>query len=239
MRRLVSRAPAVNAGGKFGGILMKKPILLLTSCLLLVSTTAGQNQAWDTPTPTFSSARSSIGLTAGLALFSKDNYSRPPVYGIVLDLRILPPLSLEIRALRFQNDVSAEDDDLFPGTLTAYPLSLSLKWHLTRRSRLAPYFRAGVNYTLMNQEVDLPRWEALQFSGKNDIAASPGFQAAMGIDLFIGKKIAFNLEAGYLYIRNDVDWEVQDTVSAITASGTLESVQFDFISATGGIRFYL
>jgi opacity protein-like surface antigen len=205
-------------------------------CLMVWSPSIWSNQYQELP---FSSSRTNIGIKFGFNKPVKDHYEGSICLGLNLSFYLSRQLSLEFSGQRFTSEVMVEEDDLNSGTLTAYPLQLSLRFQFTTDKRFVPYILAGVGYVIYSHDLALSEWEELRFSGENDVKGSLAFHGAAGLEFFITPSMAICLEGRYTNCKTEAEWTFRDlNNTALNASGTIEDLQIDFIMATLGLKIY-
>jgi outer membrane protein W len=219
---------------------MKKLLLIGFIIFLVMFAYSDKEDAWNTTKKTFTSARTNIGLKIGMGLPVKDNYSSNLIFGINFNFFLTSKLSVELSAQRITSDLKFAEEDLYPGTLTMYPIQLSLKYQFSNSSKFTPYLLTGVSYTLFDHQLDLQGWEIINFTGTDSVKSSLGFHGGLGFDFFISNSIALNLDLRYLFTKADCEWVFYDINNPyISASGTIRDIQIDFITATAGFKVYL
>lgn len=204
--------------------------------LTMWSTSVWADQYRELP---FSSSRTNIGIKIGYHKPIKDHYEGGICFGLNLSFYLSRQLSLEFSGQRFTSEVTVEEDDLNSGTLTAYPLQLSLRFQFTTDKRFVPYILAGVGYVLYNHDLALSDWEEIRFSGENDIKNNIAFHGAAGLEFFITPSMSLCLEGRYTNSRTEAEWTFRDlNNTAITTSGKIEDLEINFIMATLGLKIY-
>lgn len=195
----------------------------------------------------FLTGSTNIGLKGGIAYPPKENYALEACFGLSMDFFITTSLSIEISGYRFTSEVSplgfeesTTKRDLDKGTLTAYPIQLSLKYQFSQNSRVVPYLIIGGDYVIYDHSPDLTEWEKIGFTGENKVKGGIGGHGGLGLNIFVNKMVAINIDVRYIYTFTKCDWSFYDINNpSISISGEISDLTIDFLIATAGIKIYL
>jgi len=192
----------------------------------------------------FAQPRTGIGLMAGYALPS--GYGGGLAYGASFSFGFSANFGIEISGLRFQSavDEPAEADRetaLSKGKLAVMPVQLSLVVRFPLSPSLTPYVLAGGGYFLNNYTLDSGvqgDWEGLGFTISEKIENSIGFHFGVGLDVFMGSKLAIGAVVKYCMSTTKGKWTMNETVSKIEASGELKDLKLKPFIVGLGLKYF-
>jgi opacity protein-like surface antigen len=125
------------------------------------------------------------------------------------------------------------------GKLCVLPIEVALKARFPLGEKLSVFGEAGVGYAIHSFTLDegfAADWTAIGF----EIVEAPdnGLSARLGagLEFVISPKMSLDFTAGYNLLRSSGAWSITDVYSGETASGTLESLNFDAVTFSLGLK---
>ena len=185
--------------------------------------------------------KSGVGLLAGYDMPALSNFSGGVKYGGNLSLGLTENITLELKGLTFQSAVEGDPTALSKGKLSVMPIQVSIHARFPIANRLLPYLLGGGGYYVskfnLDQEI-IDAWDALGFSIEEKVENAIGFHLGAGIDLFITKNIALNIDARYCIAKIKGSWTLTDQIIGAETSGDLEGLNLNSLIFGGGLKFY-
>lgn len=174
---------------------MKKTLIFMASLMVLVSGTVTTSSAEDI------AGRSGLGIGLGYISPKDDVIDSGTIPSINYTYGINSNFAVELSLGRAVLDVDVL------GEFTIIPLQLTAQYRIPSGTA-SPYLGAGVGY-YFNSDIEdsLP---GVSWKVEND--DSFGYHVNAGVDIFLNKNIAFNLDARYF-------WAETDTTAKITSGG--------------------
>ncbi len=185
--------------------------------------------------------KSGIGLLAGYAMPAENNYNSGLKYGGNICLGITKNVSIELKGLSFQSDVEGNPEALSKGKLSVIPIQLSIQARYPISWRFLPYLLGGAGYYLNRFNLDkeiTEAWDALGFDLEEKVENAIGYHLGAGIDLFITKNIALNVDVRYFITKIKGSWTLTDQIIGTETSGDIEDLNLNSLIFGGGLKFY-
>jgi len=183
-----------------------------------------------------------IGGGAGYTMPSESNFEKGINFGGTLGFGITRYLAVELRVPYYQSNVTGSIGGLSTGQFQSISLSLSVQARYPIKSLIIPYLVAGGDYllnkfTLDNETVN--SWNAMGIDIEENVDHAFGFHFGGGIDLFIMKSLALNLDVRYSTASMKGDWRLADTISQEETTGPIENIKLNSIQAGISVKFFL
>ncbi len=106
-------------------------------------------------------------------------------------------IAAELILATAKHDVKLKSPDVDLGSVWLLPPTLTLQYHFLPKSRVSPYFGAGVNYTFFYNE---------KSGGVNSISYDDGFGLALqaGVDVKVDEAWSVNFDVKKIFLNTDV-----------------------------------
>ena len=155
-----------------------------------------------------------LGTRVSCINYSDDAYStkvdvepdESVMYGVNLTYFFLRDLSLELSVDYTETDVELSALGLSgnAGEFESIPVILSLQTHLFTNTKVSPYLTIGVAYFFNDVDQNDSTIEFIYGPGAEiDVDNSLGFLLGGGIEFFISKRAAVNLDFKYIWTKVD------------------------------------
>ena len=183
-----------------------------------------------------------IGGGAGYTMPSESNFEKGINFGGTLGFGITRYLAVELRVPYYQSNVTGSIGGLSTGQFQSISLSLSVQARYPIKSLIIPYLVAGGNYFLNKFTLDneiVNSWNAMGINIEENVDHAFGFHFGGGIDLFIMKSLALNLDVRYSTASMKGDWRLADTISQEETTGPIENIKLNSIQAGISVKFFL
>jgi outer membrane protein len=118
------------------------------------------------------------------------------------------------------------------GEMKQVPILLTARTHLSTNPKVSPYIGIGIGYYLNDWEMSDALKSEIPPGYSVDTEDSIGFHVNLGVESFVNKHVALNLEAKYIWNRTDVELK--------SPYGTWidESVDLDTFYLGVGVKYY-
>jgi len=182
-----------------------------------------------------------IGGGAGYTMPSESNFEKGINFGGTLGFGITRYLAVELRVPYYQSNVTGSIGGLSTGQFQSISLSLSVQARYPIKSLIIPYLVAGGNYFLNKFTLDneiVNSWNAMGINIEENVDHAFGFHFGGGIDLFIMKSLALNLDVRYSTASMKADWRLADTISQVETTGPIEDIKLNSIQAGISVKFF-
>jgi len=182
-----------------------------------------------------------IGGGAGYTMPSESNFEKGINFGGTLGFGITRYLAVELRVPYYQSNVTGSIGGLSTGQFQSISLSLSVQARYPIKSLIIPYLVAGGNYFLNKFTLDneiVNSWNAMGINIEENVDHAFGFHFGGGIDLFIMKSLALNLDVRYSTASMKGDWRLADTISQEETTGPIENIKLNSIQAGISVKFF-
>ncbi len=185
----------------------------------------------------------SLGLSIGGEYIFPENqaHGRHPAGDGALCINFSRHLTLEIEGILSAIPTESQPQGLSQGRLFHIPVLLNLRFRLPLGTLpLALFLKAGGGYAFNSLKMDaemVENYGALGFVVSETCQSSALFQAGGGLEFRLSPHLA--LEAFGLYRISEAsgEWSIEDTVSGVQTSGTIEKVNLNAAVAGLGLRF--
>jgi len=193
-----------------------------------------------------SNAAVRVGLFGGYASHTESAYGSGIAFGLSVGYDLTPNIAMELRATRYQSDVTALDKGLSAGKMTVMPVELAFVGRLPVGEKLTPYFIVGGGWGLHSFAADatlVKSWSDLGITLAESIKGGLTILVGAGLDFLIapgtkpGSGFLLNLEARYLMGKTDGTWTFTDQTTTTATSGTLASLPLDTIMFSLGLKY--
>jgi opacity protein-like surface antigen len=183
-----------------------------------------------------------IGGGAGYTLPSESHFEKGMSFGGTLGLEIMKYLALEVRIPYFQSDVAESLGGLGSGQLRNLTFMLSVQARYPLTARLVPYLVGGGDYHWnkfsLNDGIK-NYWNNLGFTAEENFDHSFGFHVGAGLDFFLLRNIALNVDVRYYMANLKGTWSMADQINQQEVSGPIESLKLNSIQAGISVKFFL
>jgi opacity protein-like surface antigen len=185
--------------------------------------------------------KTGLGIRAGYAMLSEENFGSGLMYGGNLCLGITKNISIELSGQRFQSNTEGDAESLSEGKLSVIPIQLSLQARFPVSGQFVLYIGGGGGYYLNTFTLDedlIEKWDVLGFVIEEKVENAIGFHFGAGIDLFFTENIALNVDFRYCLAKTKGSWTLTDQFSPAEISGDLEELSLNSIMLGAGLKFY-
>jgi len=182
-----------------------------------------------------------IGGGAGYAMPSESNFDKGINYGGTLGFGITRYLALELRVPYYKSNVTGTIGGLSTGLFQAISFTLSVQARYPIKNLIIPYLVGGGDYHLNKFTLDneiVNSWNAMGFDIEESVEHSIGFHLGGGIDFFIMRSLALNLDVRYYTASMKGDWRLADTISQVESTGPIDSIKLNSIQAGISVKFF-
>jgi len=183
-----------------------------------------------------------IGGGAGYTMPSETSFDKGINLGGTLGFGITRYLAVELRVPYFQSDVTGSLGGLSTGQLKAISLTMSVQARYPIKDLIIPYVVGGGDYHLNKFTLDkeiVNSWNALGFDIEENVEHTFGFHFGGGLDFFLFRNLALNLDVRYYTASLKGDWRLADTISQAETSGMIENIKLNSIQAGISVKFFL
>lgn len=183
-----------------------------------------------------------IGGGAGYIIPSESNFEKGINFGGTLGFGITRYLAIELRVPYYQSNVTGSIGGLSKGQFQSISLSLSVQARYPIKNLIIPYFVGGGDYHLNKFNLDdeiANSWNAMGFDIEETVDHTLGFHFGGGIDLFILRSLALNLDVRYSTASLKGAWRLADTFSQVETTGPLDNIKLNSIQAGISVKFFL
>jgi opacity protein-like surface antigen len=183
-----------------------------------------------------------LGGGAGYTMPSDSNFEKGINFGGTLGFGITRHLAVELRVPYYQSNVAGSLGGLNAGQFQTLSFALGVQARYPLMNQIVPYLVAGGDYHLNKFKLDndiVNSWNAIGFDIEEKVEHSFGFHFGGGIDLFVMKSLALNLDVRYLTASMKGDWRLADTMSQVETTGPIENIQLNSIQAGISVKFFL
>jgi outer membrane protein W len=183
-----------------------------------------------------SGKRLAIGVHAGYASMSEDQFGGAPAFGLNLTYNFSKNLRFEIRGSFISSDTENSVDGFGEGTLKVKPVQASIQYLFNAGKKFVPYLGAGAGYYLNDLSIEgNSQWQQLGFIINEEADGAFGFHFGGGMDYFFNPNMAFNLDVRYCIVSVDGTYSITEEVSGLSYSGEL-SADMNPIILSAGIK---
>ncbi|MHA1381301.1 MAG: OmpW family outer membrane protein [Candidatus Helarchaeota archaeon] len=183
-----------------------------------------------------------VGIIFGYAMPSYNNYNSGLKYGGNFLFGITKNIAVELSSFSFRSEVKENPEELSKGVLSVIPINLSILVRFPINNRFVPYIAGGGAYFFNTFTIDkniIDSWNSLGFEIKESIKKCIGFHLGAGIDFFMQRNIALNLDIGYLINRTKGNWSIIDQISNTKVSRDIDSLDINSLVIGLSLRFFL
>ena len=183
-----------------------------------------------------------IGGGGGYTLPSESRFEKGMSIGGTLGLEIMKYLAVELRIPYFQSEVAESFEGLSSGQLRNLTFMLSLQARYPLNDRFIPYLVGGWDYHLnkfiLNEGIK-NSWNNLGFTIEENVDHSFGFHAGAGIDFFLMRDIALNVDVRYYTANLKGTRSISNQVTQQEVLGVIENIKLNSIQAGISVKFFL
>ncbi len=183
-----------------------------------------------------------MGGGAGYNLPAESRFEKGMSIGGTLGLEIMKYLAIEIRIPYFRIEVVESFEGLSAGQLQNLTFMLSLQARYPLGDQFVPYLVGGGDYHLnkfiLNNGIK-NSWNDLGFTLEENVDHSFGFHAGAGLDFFLMRNIALNVDVRYFTANLNGTWRIVDQTTQQEISGPIESMRLNSIQAGISVKFFL
>lgn len=182
-----------------------------------------------------------IGGGAGYALPSESDFEKGMNFGATLGFGITKYLAVELRVPYYQSDVTGSIEGLSAGRFRAISFTLSVQARYPIRNSIIPYLVGGGDYHLNKFTLDgevVSSWNAMGFDIEETVGHTFGFHFGGGLDLFVLRNLALNLDVRYYTASLKGDWRLADSLSQIETTGPIDNIKFNSIRAGISLKLF-
>ncbi len=207
---------------------MKRMFFLCASAILLSAGTA--------------QADLYVRLQGIYALPTGASYSGGAGFGLAAGWELDPRFSLELGLRNWTMTSEGSVEGLSLGKLCVLPIEVALKARFPLGEKLSLFGEAGVGYAIHSFTLDegfVEDWTAVGFEIAETAKGGLSARLGVGLELALSPKMSLDLTAGYSLLRSGGEWSITDVYSGETASGLLESLNFDSVTFSLGLKIAL
>ncbi len=183
-----------------------------------------------------------IGAGAGYTMPSETNFGNGINFGLTLGYWITRYLAVELRVPYFQSDVTGSIGRLSTGRFKSISLTMSVQARYPIKDHIIPYVVGGGDYHLNKFTLDkevVNSWNALGFDIEENVDHTFGFHFGGGLDYFLFRNLALNLDVRYYTASLKGDRHLADTISQEETSGTINNIKLNSLQACISVKFFL
>jgi outer membrane protein W len=183
-----------------------------------------------------------VGGGAGYTMPSESQFKKGINFGGTFGFGVMKHLAIELRVPYFQSDVIGTADGLSSGQLSSLSLMLSVQGRYPIKNQFVPYLVAGGDYHLntfsLNEKIT-NSWNDLGFNIQESVDHSFGFHFGAGLDVFLVKNIALNLDARYYTANLTGKRTLAHKISQDTMSGAIGNMKLNSLQAGISVKLFL
>ena len=199
---------------------MKTRIAALAALLIVASSSA--------------EARIHLGLKGGYAIALDSSRGGAAAYGIDVGWDVVRNVRLVLSVIRYESGVTATEAGLSAGWLAVIPFEIGLEFRLPiARSPLTAVagFEGGYGQTTFAYDAaGASAWAAVGFTVAESVAGSVCAGAQAGLEYALGPASSLLLDARYRLLRPSGTWSLADRKGGLSASGSLDGLNFDTLT---------
>lgn len=178
----------------------------------------------------------SFHANGGLSLPKEKNINSGFETGFGFAFPINKKISISFNFGFWKSGVEAGAGKLMKGKLTVTPFLASIHYCLFEKKIFIPYFFVGAGYVFnsfkIGEYITIPEVKITQ-----KIEAGPAFQAGLGSQILISRKLALFAEAFYLYRQAEGTTTISDMNFGLSSEKFTLNMSSFFIGL--GIKYYL
>jgi outer membrane protein W len=183
-----------------------------------------------------------IGAGAGYTMPSETSFGNGINFGLTLGYWISRYLAVELRVPYFQSDVTGSIGRLSTGRFKSISLTMSVQARYPVKALIIPYVVGGGDYHLNKFTLDkevVNSWNALGFDIEENVDHTFGFHFGGGLDYFLFRNLALNLDVRYYTASLKGDRHLADTISQKETSGTINNIKLNSLQACISVKLFL
>jgi opacity protein-like surface antigen len=183
-----------------------------------------------------------VGGGAGYTMPSESNFEKGINIGGTFGFGVMKHLAIELRVPYFQSDVMGKLHGLSSGRLSSLSMMLSVQGRFPIKNRFVPYLVAGGDYhlnTFSLKEETTNSWNARGFNIQESVDHTFGFHFGTGLDVFLVKNIALNLDVRYYTAKLTGERTLSDQISQETTSIMINNVKLNSLQAGISVKLFL
>lgn len=185
--------------------------------------------------------KSYLGGGIGYAVPLEKNYEGAIEYGGNMSLGITENIAIEIGGLSFRSNIKGSSEGLSTGKLSIVPVALYIQIRFPIKNRFVPYIKGGGSYYFVKYNLDndiINSWNTLGFNIEEKVENAMGINVGAGIDFFIRKNIALNIDMKYYNVNLKGTWKLLDQVTNTEVSGHIENINLNSFMLGVGLKLY-
>jgi opacity protein-like surface antigen len=183
-----------------------------------------------------------VGGGAGYTMPSESQFKKGINFSGTFGIGVMKHVAVELRVPYFQHDVSGTADGLSSGRLSSLSLMLSVQGRYPINNRFVPYLVAGGDYHLntfsLNENIT-NSWNNLGFNIQESVDHTFGFHLGAGLDFFLVKNIALNLDVRYYTASLNGKRTLAHITSQETMTGTIGNMKLNSLQTGISVKFFL
>jgi opacity protein-like surface antigen len=183
-----------------------------------------------------------VGGGAGYTMPSESYYGKGLNFGGTFGIGVTEHLAVELRVPFFQSDMIGAANRLSSGRLSRYSLVLSVQGRYIVKDKFVPYLAAGGDYHLhtlrLNDEIT-QYWSDRGFSIQESVNHAFGFHFGAGLDVFLKRNIAINLDVRYHLSKMKGKRTMTNQVSQEPIKGTINNLKLNSLQAGISVKLFL
>ncbi|MDH4217438.1 MAG: outer membrane beta-barrel protein [Candidatus Aminicenantes bacterium] len=183
-----------------------------------------------------------IGAGAGYTMPSETSFGNGINFGLTLGYWITRYLAVELRVPYFQSDVTGSIGRLSTGQFKSISLTMSVQARYPIKDHIIPYVVGGGDYHLNKFTLDkevVNSWNVLGFDIEENVNHTLGFHFGGGLDYFLFRNLALNLDVRYYTASLKGDRHLANTISQEETSGTINNIKLNSLQACISVKFFL
>lgn len=146
--------------------------------------------------------------------------------------RLSEKFSLELTVQVFGSGTDGSPQGLSAGSLTVFPVQLSVQWHIPLKKQTTAYVAGGIGYNIISfslEDTSLDREESVE----NTL----GFHLAGGVEYLFKRNLAVRADLKYIFVSTEGSWSYTDPVLG-RVSGSIDNINLNSIIIGIGITYY-
>jgi hypothetical protein len=175
-----------------------------------------------------------LGLKGGYALALDSSRGGAAAYGIDVGWDVVRNVRVALSIIRYESGVTATADGLSSGRLAVIPFEIGLEFRLPiARSPLTAVAGFGGGYGLPTFAYDAAgalAWDAVGFTVAESVAGSVCAGVQAGLEYALGPTSSLLLDARYRLLRPSGTWSLADRKGGLSATGSLDGLNFDTLT---------
>ncbi len=182
-----------------------------------------------------------VGGGAGYTMPSENNFEKGLNLSGTLGFGITKYLAVEVRVPYYQSNVSGSIEGLSAGQFKAVSCTLSVQARYPLKNLAIPYLVGGGDYHLNTFTLDneiVNSWNVLGFDIEEHVDHTFGFHFGGGIDMFILRNLALNLDVRYYTASLKGNWRLTDTITQVETTGPIGNIELNSIQAGISMKFF-